>query len=627
MTSTIKRVFDLETDGLLEEVTKIHTLVIKDLTTGQQWSCANTPEAWKLGYLKLEEGFKALEEADVLYGHNIITYDAPVLRKLYPKLVLKAVLKDTFVIAASVFNNIKDVDYRVREFPKQLAGRHSLKAWGWRLGRKKIEYTEWCKQNGIENPWEKWRPEMQTYGEGDVETNVALVRYLGQHGVPAEQAETELELRQFLFEMETNGWPFDMEKAIALQGTLAARREQLTEELKTVFGSWQVSTGIFTPKKDNKKAGYQKGVPIERFKTVVFNPGSRQHIANRLITLFGWEPEEYTESGEVKVDETTLNGLPYPPVPLLVEYLTIDKRLGQLAEGKEAWLKHIRPHPVTKMQHIHGRINQSGTITHRAAHSKPNLGQVPKVGSPYGGECRALFRVPEGWVQIGVDASGLQARCLGHFAARYDGGTYSKMLLEGDVHTANRIAFELPEGKEYRDRSKTGYYAWLFGCGDEKLGKTLYPDAKASEWPKIGKRMKAGLLKASPGLKYLVAKVQPMVKKPGYVTGLDGRRIYLRSEHAALNTLIQGAEAVIMKRWLILVAREMRARYGAPAWKGKWTPLGWIHDELQVAVRPEIAEEVMTLCVQTLEGLTEHFKFRCPLTGEAKRGMNWQDTH
>lgn len=623
-----KLVFDLETDGLLEEVTKIHCLVIKDLQTGKVLSCWGSAD-FENTHPTIQDGLDELADADVLYGHNVIAYDIPVIEKLYPHWQTKAVIKDTFTIAAARFAHIKDIDYRNPAFPKQFAGRHSLKAWGIRLGNKKIDYEEWCKENGIENPWEKWTPEMQTYCEQDVETTTSLIRFIGKSGVSEEMVETELELRRLLIDMERNGWPFDMDKAAALQGKLSARRHELSEELKALFGEWQVSLGKFTPKRDNKRLGYVKGVPVERFKTVEFNPGSRQHIANRLTTLYGWKPEEYTDNGQPKVDESTLNGLPYPPIPKLVEYLLVDKRLGQLAEGKEAWLKSTRTNAVTGMEHIHGRINQSGTITGRASHSKPNVGQVPKVGSPYGAECRELFCVPEGWVQVGVDASGLQARCLGHYVAKYDGGAYSELLLKGDIHTVNRIAFELDEGKVYRDRAKTAYYAWLFGCGDEKFGRIIQPDLDPKKWKKIGKAMREKMFKTTPALKYLVDSVQRRVKKPGYVTGLDGRPIYLRGEHSALNSLIQGAEAVIVKRWLYHLSIDFRARYGKPGWeKGKlWTPLGWIHDEFQGAFRPQIVEEVKALAVSRLEGLTEHFKFRCPLTGEAKHGANWLETH
>jgi DNA polymerase-1 len=622
-------VFDLETDGLLKKVTKVHCLVLKDIDNDITMSCNDQHRTGLES--PISAGLAILKNAEVLYGHNILDFDLRVLKKLYG-FETKAEIRDTFIACGLRFNHIKDWDFQNAKFPKHLAGRHSLKAWGYRLGDHKTDYEKWCKDHGIENPWGQWRPEMQEYCEQDVELNTRLVRYLTKQGVPKEAFETETGLKRFLIKMEENGWPFDWEKAIALQGRLAARRHELEEELKELFGSWQVSTGVFVPKKDNKKAGYKKGVPVERFKTVHFNPSSRQHIAHVLKTKYGWEPEEYTDSGQAKVDESTLQGLSYPPVKKLIEYLLVDKRLGQLAEGQQAWLDCATDHPITGMKHIHGRIHQAGTITHRGAHSNPNIGQVPKVGSPYGAECRELFRVPEGWVQIGADASGLEARCLGHFVAKYDGGAYADLLLKGDVHTANRITLELPDGvdedgEKYRDRTKTWYYAWMFGAGDEKLGKTHSPKASPKSWKSIGKKYKSLFLKATPALAYLIKAVSSKVKSPGYIKSLDGRRVYLRSEHAALNSLIQSAGAVICKRWLYLVSAEMHERYGEPSWEGKWTPLGWIHDEVQLAVRPDIAEEVKALCIKHIESLTEHFKFRCPLTGEAKQGMNWKDTH
>jgi DNA polymerase-1 len=635
----VKRViFDIETDGLLPDLTKIHSLVLRDLDTNEVMSCANEPQHTGA---PIQDGLEVLAAADVVYGHNSIGFDLPAIVKLHPNFKLRGVHKDTFIIAGMRWAHIKDEDFKLvkaGKFPSQFAGRHSLEAWGHRLGKYKGEYKLWCKENGITEPFAVWRPEMQTYCEGDTDVTRDLVLRIRQEGVSAESVETELELREYLIKMETNGWPFDLDKAVALQGKLAARRQELDEALRKEFGSWEVKDGKpFVPKRDDKKRGYVKDVPVQKMKMVEFNPASRAHIADRLTTLYGWKPEEFTgNSGQPKVDESTLNGLDYPPVALLKEYLLVEKRLGQLAEGKEAWLRHCRLDPRTGLQHIHGRVMQNATITHRAAHSKPNLGQVPKVGSPYGAECRELFMVPpEGWVMVGADASGLEARCLGHFVARFDGGAYAKLLLEGDVHTANQAAFGLPKGKEavdkdgkkYRDRAKTGYYAWLFGAGPDKMGKTCYPEKPSSEWKKIGLILIRRMLDGTPGLKYLIDAVKPKAKSPGYVLGLDGRRVYIRSEHAALNTLIQSAGAVICKRWIVVFNRRLIAEFGPQGWDGKWAALGWCHDEVQLAVRPEYVEQVKTILVESIESLTEHFKFRCPLTGDAKEGANWRQTH
>jgi DNA polymerase I len=625
----VKRVvFDVETDGLLPDLTKIHCLVLRDVDTNEVRSCS---DADITRYHPIAIGLKWLAEAEVVYGHNSIGFDLPAILKVYPDFRLSGDHKDTFIIAGMRYAHLKDEDFSLAKkgkFPAHLAGRHSLEAWGHRLGKHKGEYKQWCKENGIADPFAVWRPEMQTYCEGDTDVTRDLVLRIRQDGVSPEAVETELELRAYLVQQERNGWPFDITKAAALQAKLASRRQELTDLLCAEFGSWQQQAGVLIPKRDNKKLGYVAGVPVQKWKTVVFNPGSRDHIANRLETIYGWKPDQYTENGKPKVDESTLNPLPYPPVKLLVEYLTVEKRLGQLAEGNKAWLRKVEgPHPVTGLLHIHGRVMQNATITHRAAHSDPNIGQVPKVGSEYGAECRELYHVPPGWVQVGADASSLEARCLGHFVARYDGGAYAKLLLEGDVHTANRIAFGLPEGKKERDDSKTGYYAWLFGAGPDKLGATLYPKRPPSEWRKLGLEATRRMLANAPGLKYLIDAVQPKAKDPGYILGLDGRRVYIRSEHAALNTLIQSAGAVICKRWIVVFNRRLTERFGPQGWTGQWAGLGWIHDEVQLAVRPEIAEEVCAILVSSLESLTEHFKFRCPLTGEAKVGGNWRETH
>ena len=615
-------VFDLETDGLLDEVSVVHSLIIADLDTGEVFSCTDHTAEGRT-YYSLQYGFEMLQTADVLYGHNILSYDIPVLQKLYPAVVLKAKINDTFIIAAMRFAHIKDRDFADPVFPKNLAGRHSLKAWGYRLRNLKDEYK---------GGWKDWSVEMQSYGEQDVATTVSLVKHLAASGLAPEAVETELALRVYLDQQERNGWPFNLEAATELQATLSARREALADLLRQEFGSWTISLGMFTPKVNSKKFGYVKGVPVEKTKLITFNPGSRAHIADRLQTLYGWKPEEFTNTGLPKVDEVTLNGLDYPPVKLLTEFLLVEKRLGQVSEGKEGWLRHATTNAITRCQHIHHRVIQSGAITHRAAHASPNLGQVPKVGSKYGAECRALFYVPAGWLQVGADASGLEARGLGHYVTRYDGGAYARLLLEGDVHSANQQALGLPEGLDedgmkYRDRAKTWFYAWLYGAGDEKLGKILAPKAPKGKWKSIGKEKKDAFLKATPALAYLIRDVKLKTVNPGYVKGLDGRRVYIRSEHAALNSLIQSAGAVICKKWIVNYAKRLTAELGPQGWSGQWAALGWIHDEVQIAVRPEVAEHVCRVLVEEMEKLTQHFTFLCPLTGDAKIGRNWMETH
>jgi DNA polymerase-1 len=531
-------VYDLECNGLLEEATQIHCLVLRDLETDSVLACANQP-----GYAPIEDGLILLHKAEKVYGHNSVAFDLPVIQKLRPCFKLKGKHYDTFLTASMRWAHIKESDYaraKKGSLPGNLIGSHSLEAWGYRLGVKKegVDITDWS----------KWTPEMHSRCISDTAVTKALVERIRAAGVSPEAVETEHELRGYLFHQENNGWPFDFEAATKLQAKLAQRKEELAQELRSMFEPWQVSLGMFTPKRDDKKRGYVKGVAIERFKTVEFNPASRDHIASRLTALYGWEPKEFAEKGKPKVDEIVLKGLSYPPVPKLIEYLTVDKRLGQLALGKENWLNHATKDArlggkLTGLYHIHGRVKQNHAVTHRAAHARPNMGQVPAVYSPYGKECRSLFMVPEGWVLMGADAASLEARCLAHRMAPYDGGAFGVSVLSekpNDFHTINAGILSIS-----RDTAKTFFYAFLYGAGDEKLGKIIKPEASAEEHKRIGAAARKKFLKGLPALKKLLEAVQSKAAAKGYLRLLDGRRCYTRSQHAALNSLLQGDGAVI----------------------------------------------------------------------------------
>jgi DNA polymerase-1 len=670
-------VLDVETDGLLEEATCIHSLVIRNIDTDEVLSCIGKPtEGPNKYWMQLGAGLEALKKAERIYGHNLIKFDRPVLKKLLGYEIPWEKCLDTLVVSAFRWAHIKEMDYEnirkgVYQLPSttnakgkkmSLVGSHSLEAWGHRLNVLKGEYKK-------THNFSKWTPELQAYCEQDTAVTRALVLHLRKSGAtPALAIEIEQELAVYLDEQEQAGWPFNADEAVQLQGRLSKRREELMLELRAQFGTWQKSKGFFTPKRDDKKRGYKAGVPVEKFETIEFNPGSRQHIANRLQVLYGWQPPTFTPSGQPEVNEETLESLPQdiPGVKLLTEYLLVEKRLGQLAEGEQAWLKQMtkdRPKggKMTGMFHIHGGVKQNGTVTHRGAHVNPNLGQVPAVHNPYGPECRGLFTVPEGWVEVGSDASGLELRELSHYMGRFDGGAYGKTVVEGknedgtDIHSVNRGALGL-EGKAGRDGAKRFIYTFLYGGGDYKIGTVVPPTeaelaaykADGKRWKKaverlkksqlptddrsVGCLIKGGLLKARflknlPALGALVETVKAKAKECGFLLLHDGRRVYIRYAHAALNSLLQGGGAIVCKRWIVRVARRLRAEFGPPGWDGKWVPLGWIHDETQLAVRPEIVERVRQIQVEEIRAVGLEFNLRVPLDGESKAGQNWAECH
>lgn len=619
-------VADTETDGFVDTLTRIHCLVLRDVETEEVMSC--TDDGDPAVYHTIDHGLGMLERADRVYFHNGTDFDVPAITKVYPSFKLREdVVRDTLVMARHRWAHIKETDYaRAKRgtLPGKLIGSHSLKAWGYRLGILKGDF-------GDTTDWSVWTPEMQTYCEGDTGVTLALVNRIRSAGVVAQAIETEHELAGYLAAQRRNGVPFDQKAAVDLLGTLTERRQVLSADLITEFGWWYKHTKPFTPKADSKRYGYTAGAELCKLERVEFNPTSRPHIADRLKTLYGWKPSEFTESGQVKIDDDMLTGLTqYPACAKLKEYLTLDKRIGQISEGKQAWLKVTTPDglsggKVTGLTHIHGSVNQSGCVTHRATHSYPNLAQVPSVSSPFGPECRALFGVRNlsHWYMMGADASGLELRCLAHYMAKYDNGEYVNVVLHGDVHTVNQHA----AGLATRAEAKTFIYAFLYGAGDELLGAFLCPNGTEAQKTKAGKALRAKFLKGLPAMSYLTTAVKQAAKQRKYLKLIDGRRAFVRSEHAALNVLLQGTGAVICKRWIVEFNRRMRAEFGEQGWKNDWAAMLWIHDEIQIAVRDTIADKVPPIAIASIEAMTEHFNFRCSLTGEAKLGKTWADTH
>lgn len=648
------KLFDIETNGLLDTVSTIHCLVIKDTETGEvkTYTAEN-----------MEEGLQSLMTGPI-GGHNIIKFDLPVIQKLYPWFTYdRAQVFDTLVATRLIYSNLKDIDsglLKKKKLPGPLFGSHALEAWGYRLQMMKGEYAEEFKKDFIEAwgkeawvdgmEWENFSQEMLDYCVQDVQVTHALYDKIIAKEYSPEALDLEHQMAWLMAQQERNGFHFDTAKAAELYAVLVKRRGELERELKDEFKYWYAPDGptrrppksrkvwIETPdggdKRRIKKKGkpayfetgyyesYTEGAPYTKVKIVEFNPGSRDHIADRLTKLYGWEPELFTDGGKPKVDEEVMEKLDYPPCKLLTEYLMVQKRLSQLAEGDNAWLK------MERNGKIHGSVNPNGAVTGRATHAFPNIAQVPAVKKTkqgilmggeggYGYECRSLFTVPPGWLLMGADASGLELRCLAHFMARYDGGKYGKAVVEGDVHTDNMNA----AGLDTRDNAKTFIYAFLYGAGDAKIGKIV---RKGKE---EGRKLKSQFLRKTPALKRLIEDVKAAAKR-GYLIGIDGRQLHVRSSHAALNTLLQSAGALICKKWLLLLEEELQARGLKHGWDGDYAFVAWVHDEVQIACRTkEVAEVVAEAATACVAKAGEYFNFRCPLAGEAKIGNNWAETH
>lgn len=570
----MKLIFDIEADNLLDDVAQVWCIVARDV---------DTDEVYTFDPICIEEGLNLLNSAELLIGHNIIDYDLRVLRKLHGfKLLEGQQTLDTLVYSRTIWPDIKELDFKLVSkinFPQKLVGSHSLKAWGYRLGELKGDFGSDNQDFGT------YTTEMLQYCVQDTKVTSELYQKILAKNFSQDALDLETELHTLLIGQQEYGFPFDAATAQKLYAELAQRRQDIEQELQDTFEPTIVELKTKT-------------------KTIPFNPASRQQIADRLMKR-GWKPEAFTNTGEPKVDENILANIDMPEAQLLNEYLLLNKRIGQIATGKQAWLK------MEKEGRLHGRVNHMGAVTSRCTHSNPNMAQVPSVGAPFGEECRSLFHAPSGYSLLGADASGLELRCLAHYMAAYDDGSYSHEVVSGDVHTTNQEAAGLPT----RSNAKTFIYGFLYGAGDEKIGKIIGKGAKE------GKRIKNKFLKQLPALKYLKDAVSSAADERGWIKGLDGRIIPIRHSHAALNTLLQSAGAIICKTWYVYIARAIKeANLDAQI-------VAFIHDEVQLVVKEGQEDETGRLIQQCMRDVQQHFNFRCQLDSEYKYGRNWADTH
>ena len=584
-------IFDLETNGFLSDATKIHSIVIKDIDTKQVFSYHGD---------KIGRGLYILSGASLLVGHNILKFDLPVIEKLYPEYKIEGEVFDTLLVSRLIWTNRKELDFQMKELPLNLAGRHSLESWGYRLGLRKGDYAK-------ENDFSVWTPAMQTYCERDVEVTYEFFKLIEKQNYSTEAIKLEHDFARCIYLQEAHGFHFDVASAKKLYASLANRRLELEKSLVSTFPNWKKYIGTFTPKRDNKTLGYKKDVPIKRYKELTFNPNSRDHISDRLMNK-GWKPREFTPDGKPKVDESVLSKLIYPEAKLLAEHFLIQKRIGQLAEGNNAWLK------LQRDGIIYGSVITNGANTGRCTHQKPNVAQTPSVGVPYGKECRSLFTVPDGFQLIGCDASGLELRCLAHYIGAFDEGSFTKQLLHGDIHTYNQKQIGLPT----RDLAKRVIYGCIYGIGDTRLGAVV---GKSSQ---EGKRIKAKLFEALPALKQLRDNVIIATRNKKYLLGLDKRKLIPRSEHSSLNLLIQSCGALIIKMATVILHKKLKEKNYD---KNICTMVAHVHDELQLQCKSNYADEVGKIAVQSIKDAGTYFNLRCPLDAEYKIGNNWANTH
>lgn len=623
--------FDIESNGLLDEVTLVHCIVTHDVDTNEVKSYR--PH-------EIEAALKDLADADVLIGHNIIGYDLIALKKLYDFIYTGKVV-DTLIMSRLASTNrpmhprCPKTIWDEHNQKNKTVGPHTLMNLGFLAGVNKGDF-------GTDASWETFSEEMLKYCEQDVAVNVAVFDMLNRElrGFSDYCVDLEMEVAAIIAQQQRNGWYFDIKKAMHLVNELNEKVVELEDGVHKTFRPLAKVVKEIQPRKkvDGTLSSvglkflkdYEDVIPLPeshqgamsieytsgaftRIDWPEFNLGSRQQIVQQLEHR-GWKPKQHTENGTAIISEPVLESIKdeFPEASLLADYFMVTKRLSMI----NSWVENYNDNTGR----LHGYVNTLGAVTGRCTHSGPNLAQVPaskvckKTGDilwgfegAYGADCRSLFTVPKGFKQVGCDASGLELRCLAHYM---NDEAYSDLILNGDIHTYNQKA----AGLELRAQAKTFIYAFLYGAGDAKIGSIVGGSSRQ------GKALKKAFLDNTPALKALRENVL-LAAERGWLKGIDGRRIRVRSAHAALNSLLQSCGAIIMKVALVIIHRE------AVAQGLDFKFVGNIHDEIQAEVIEKDVEAYSKIVVAAFLKAGEELNIRILIEGEAMAGDNWAATH
>jgi DNA polymerase I len=559
----------------------VNRLVFLDIETNtkhdQIWCCVTKADEEIKVWTEAEKLQEYLRRDDILVMHNGISFDAPILNQRWSTKIRLNQCRDTLVLSRLLNPNRENG--------------HSLEAWGNRLGYPKIDFKDY--DAGLSD-------EMIQYCIRDVEVLERVYHALEDekrhYGFSEQSVALEHEVAAIISRQERRGFRLDVPYAMVLASTLKDRAATIEQELQQLFPP-------IVTERISEKTGKRLKDDIE-----VFNPSSRQQISKRLQSL-GWKPTKTTEKGSIIVDESTLEDLikdaKYATNVGLVsvasklqEYLLLSKRVSQV----QSWIDVVHDDG-----RVRGKVITNGAVTGRMTHHSPNMAQVPSSSSPYGEECRQCWTVDEGYKLVGIDASGLELRMLAHYMKDKD---YVREVCEGDIHTKNQNA----AGLQTRPQAKTFIYAFLYGAGPTKIGSVVGGGAKE------GQRLIDSFLDNTPTLKALRTKIE-RVAATGYLPGLDGRKLFIRSAHAALNTLLQGAGAIVMKQGLVILNKKLQKQ------KINAHFVANVHDEWQIEVEEQYADVVGKLGVESIEEAGIVLDLRCPLTGEYRVGNNWKETH
>lgn len=612
---------------------------------------------WMLGWRKGEQQgwvkseditrfFADLPGDEVLCGHNILNYDLPALEMVYGVCWPRSQVVDTLILSKMACSSRQS---------------HSLAAWGETFSAPKGSFKDF--ESGLSE-------EMVQYCLQDVALTARIYEAIVQASpwVLGSCYALEMDFSMDIRRMMAAGAPFDVVGATRFLDRLQDEINPLQDQLRALVPpkriegerpSYYEAFGVrYRLKKDAPKEvqrHLQAGPPVSHLED--FNPGSAQQVADLFQTRYQWKPVEFTPTGRPQVSEEILSTLEYSEARLILDIKLRQNLVSKVASWKEKAVNG----------RIHGYVDHYGAVTGRCTHSEPNLANIP-VHSPLFAECRALFKAPEGRVLVGTDAAKLELVMLAHYLFPFDDGEYAELVRSGDPHRRtlegtgliDRVEYLVSSGyteeqalKALRNQAKRFIYALIYGAGDPKLGQIVEPSeqelsdirrrhpGRVAEYERrfrrrfatndvpayigpmgvLGGRLRERFQADMPAFPRLLESVQAQCETGKGLKTLTGARLFPRSKNSALNTLLQGGGAAIMKEATVSFCRGLREAYPS-AFMVLHT-----HDEIQTECSTRDAEMVADFCGLCITNAAARLGVRLPLGYESKIGATWKATH
>ena len=705
----MKLICDIEASGLYQEATTIHCAVFK---------CHDTNQVWRL--TKKESIIKMLDKCKYLIMHNGIGYDLPLIKKLWGY-EYKGTIFDTVLMSRELFKNtpipekmkrdygglplrktVKEGKFKVVSHheiddkysyvvyengstetvltkSKKLDGPHSLAAWGYRLGRGKVEHEDWS----------VFSDAMMHRCIEDVEITHLLYKEIldkwNTDTFPKHSAGLLMEFMKCISRQEKHGWKLDIERC-------ERSIHQLTKWIRWIDNVMFDYLPVLPIIKEDRcdENGYSEGfqnpftkagalaVRLEKwiekeevnwirstiggpFCRVTFrkvNLNSDKETKEWLLDM-GWQPEEYNYSKTEKDED----GNPMRTSPKLSAddaFIGVDGKVGRLI-CKRVQCRHRQSNIQGWLDRVRGDGRLESRIsgfadTYRVRHA--NIANVPNVNSFYGNIMRKCFICDDDMVLVSADAAACQDRMI--ISRARDAGikddVFEDMILNGDKakgtdsHSRARdeinILFREMGIKEInRGSAKNFSYAYKFGGGHKKLG-FMAGEKNEAKAIKIGKAIKTAfdtVFQAQIKLQEHIRKEwlktakdrkvkytwngQQQEKREFYngkVTGLDGRKILIRTDKDILVYTVQSDEAITLMYATVLINRRLCAKYKEGI---DFKQVCFYHDEMTFECKPERAEDIGRIMEKGINDAGKYFRLAIEQTGEAAIGNSWQAVH